>query len=60
MRQIKNLDPAGWAARVKRHAQDELKEERFREEVEALKAKLRQARWWHRVFPWQILIRRRD
>ncbi len=57
---IKSTDSAGWAERVKRHAQAELDEERFREQVEIEKTQLRAKRWWHILFPWRITFIRRD
>ncbi len=40
-------------------AKEELAEEDYIRKVEAYKIQLRKTKWWHRVFPWVILIRRR-
>ena len=45
--------------RIKMQATTELEEEYFAEEVKQMKIKLRQGRWWHTWFPFQIIIRRR-
>lgn len=45
--------------RIKAQAQTELDEEYFAEDVKQMKIKLRQGRWWHTWFPFQIIIRRR-
>lgn len=50
-------------AEVVRVAREERQEEAFRAAVEKEKARQREAqasiRWWHKVFPWEISIRRR-
>lgn len=46
---------------VKRQAQIEFEYELFREAVEKYKEKLRQRRsLWDRIFPWRIIILRKD
>lgn len=44
---------------IRKQAELEIAEENFAEAVKELKVKLRQAKWWHTIFPWQIIIRRR-
>ena len=44
---------------IRKQANQEIAEEEFAEAVKELKIKLRQAKWWHSLFPWQIIIRRR-
>lgn len=49
------------AVKVKKEAEKELEEERFREAVEQMKSKLRQKKpLLHKIFPWKITIQRRD
>ena len=43
---------------VKR-AREEFEREQFRAEVDAYKAKLRAAKWWHKLIPFTIRIERR-
>ncbi len=45
--------------KVRVQAQLEMDEENFKADVEAMKAKLREGRWWHSVFPYQIILRKR-
>jgi len=45
--------------KIRKQAQDEIEEENFATAVKAMKAKLREGRWWHRVFPYQIIMRKR-
>lgn len=40
-------------------AVNELRDEKFRERVEEHKIYLRRRRWWHRLFPFTIEIKRR-
>lgn len=42
-----------------KQAKRELAEERFRQKVEEVKARLRRP-WWVKLFPWKIIIVRRD
>jgi hypothetical protein len=45
---------------IKRRAEEELAEERFREEVRREKAKiLARRRFWRKLFPWTIKIERK-
>lgn len=37
----------------------ELHEEKFRKAVDVAKERMRRERWWHRLFPWRIVIIRR-
>lgn len=46
--------------RARAQAERELADERFRSAVDAYKAKLRARRWWHALFPWKVIILRRD
>ena len=41
-------------------AQAEIIAEDFRTAVDAAKVKLRARRWWHVLFPWKLMILRRD
>lgn len=41
-------------------AKREIREERFRAAVEKEKERLLQQRWWHRFFPFEIHITRRN
>jgi hypothetical protein len=43
-----------------RKAKLEIKDEDFKAEVIRLKTKLRARRWWHVLFPWKLMILRRD
>jgi len=45
---------------IRAQAEKEIFEEDFREKVDACKEKLRQKKWWHGLFPWRIIIVRRD
>jgi hypothetical protein len=48
------------ADQIKAEAMKELAEEKFRQAVEAEKERLRKYRpMWHRLFPWEIKIKRR-
>ena len=53
MNEVQKLD------RIKKQAREEIAKEDFRIAVDNYKIKLREAKWWHRVFPYVILIRRR-
>jgi hypothetical protein len=44
---------------VRAQAREEIYEEDFRAAVDEMKTKLRRAKWWHTLIPWQIIIRRR-
>lgn len=45
---------------IKLQAEKELKEEEFRKAVDLMKEKLKKQKWYHLVFPWKIVIIRRD
>jgi hypothetical protein len=45
---------------VKEIALAELEAEYFDAAVKRYKEKLRQQRWWHRAFPWKVVLVRRD
>ncbi len=45
---------------IREQALAELEDERFEAAVEAAKIKLRARRWWHALFPFKIVILRRD
>jgi len=45
---------------IKDKAEQELKHEQYRAAVDAYKVKLRRKRWWHILFPWRIVVLRRD
>ena len=46
---------------IKKKAYEELYEDRFREAVDKEKEKmLLHKPFWHRIFPWKILVIRRD
>lgn len=47
-------------ANIRAIAEAELKNEIFRNAVEEMKQKLRRVRWYHRLFPWRVVILRRD
>jgi hypothetical protein len=46
-------------ANIRAIAEAELKHELLREAVEKMKVELRQRKWFHRIFPWKIVIIRR-
>ena len=46
--------------KAKREAKRQIEEEEFQAAVEEWKIKFRAARWWHKFFPWKLLIVRRD
>ena len=41
---------------IEAQARKELQEERHREAVEKCKEKMRRAKWYHRIFPWEFVI----
>ena len=45
---------------IKKQAQEELKQEAFREAVGAYKQKLKRRKWWHKLIPYRVIILRRD
>lgn len=45
--------------RIREKAKEEIEAEDFREAVDRMKVKLREGRWWHRFFPFVIIIRKR-
>ena len=45
---------------IKRQAEREIKEEAFRKAVDKMKEKLRAKKWYHSLFPWKIVIIKRD
>lgn len=45
--------------KIKKTALKEHQEELFREEVELYKEKLRAEKWWHRLIPFVIVIKKR-
>ncbi|MDJ0952537.1 MAG: hypothetical protein QNJ81_02540 [Acidimicrobiia bacterium] len=45
---------------VKRQAQKEIDEEDFAEAVRQYKIKLRQAKWWHKLVPFKLVLVRRN
>lgn len=45
---------------VRQQAERELKQERFRKAVERYKERMQARRWWHRLFPYTVIITRRD
>ncbi len=46
--------------RIEREAEEEIAQERRRERIDAVKARLRNKKpFWHKVFPWKITINRR-
>jgi hypothetical protein len=47
------------AQEIETTAKQEIANERFREAVESAKRRLRERRWWHRIFPFKIAITRR-
>jgi hypothetical protein len=55
MDDIDPLDPAD----IVREAHHEYLMEERRAAIERVKARLRAARWWHRLFPYIITIERR-
>lgn len=44
---------------VEKQARLELYGEKFRKAVYVAKERMRRERWWHRLFPWRIVIIRR-
>lgn len=46
-------------ANIRAIAEAELKQEQQREAIEQMKEKLRQEKWFHRLFPWKVVIIRR-
>lgn len=45
---------------IREQALKEIHEEEFRRAVDEYKQKLRETKWYHRIFPWKIIILRRD
>lgn len=46
--------------KIKELAQKEIQEEDFRLAINEYKIKLRKAKWWHRLFPFKIVVIRRE
>lgn len=45
---------------VKTAAQEEIDEEDFKKAVEKMKKKIRSKKWWHIIFPFKLIIIRRN
>jgi hypothetical protein len=50
----------GRLERVRKQAKKEIEEEDFSESVKRYKIKLREAKWWHKLVPFKILLVRRN
>lgn len=45
---------------IKAKAESEIRAEEFRKAVDAYKEKLRAKKWWHKLFPYKIVILKRS
>jgi hypothetical protein len=53
------MEPEDYLEKAYKIAKDEIREENFRKEVDAIKGRMRCNRpFWQRIFPWKIKIER--
>ena len=53
------MTSSGRLERVRNQAKKEIEEEDFAQSVKRYKVKLREAKWWHKIVPFKILLVRR-